>query len=103
MPSAIGERTELWSQQNSTGLWQVLICFALCHFLAPEVQNADEGEQAAGGVVVDVRLALKAFLQARARLRCGCHGAPYRWFQSGWGRQGFDRVKVAFADLESSP
>jgi hypothetical protein len=55
----MGERTALWSQQNSTD-------WGKSPKSSAPVQDADQGEQAARGVDVDLGLAVQPFLQDRA-------------------------------------
>jgi hypothetical protein len=57
-PSAIGERTALWSQQNSTDPGR----FG-ANASALEVENADQREKAARGQIIYLNFAFKPLLQ----------------------------------------
>src|SRR6056297_693611 len=93
MPSAMGERTALWSQQKSTD-WGSSCTIPAS---APEMQNADQGEKAPRGVIVDAGLALKPFLKdARAFVVDAPPGHVDGVDLAG--RHVLDSIEIAFAD-----
>jgi hypothetical protein len=68
------------------------------HLLAPEVQNADQGEQTARSIDIDLGFAFKAFLQdagafvvdtATGHIDClDLAGASFSQRQSSWHKSG---------------
>ena len=80
-------------------LRQVSFCFDVTHVLTPEVQYADQREQAACGIDVDVCFALKPFLQHSRAFIVDTATGHIDCFDLAGG-QGFDSIKVAFADLK---
>ena len=77
-PSAMGDRTALWSQQNRTDLRSGAQAY-------PPMQYADQGEETPGGVDIDLGLAVEPFLQHPCAPRCGCRAGPCRSPRSGSG------------------
>ena len=84
MPSAIGERTELWSATEQNRVRKRL------HALASEMQHADQREKAAGGVGVDIGLSLKPLLQDAAAFVVNAAPGHVDGFDLA-GRQRFSR------------
>src|SRR6056297_343121 len=93
MPSAMGERTALWSQQKSTD-WGSSCTIPAS---APEMQNADQGEQAPRGVIVDTGLALKPFFKDARALVVDATAGHVDGFDLA-RRHVLDRIEIAFAD-----
>src|SRR6056297_1464869 len=92
IPSAMGERTELWSQQKSTD-WGSSSATGS----GPEMQHADQREQASRGIVVDLRLAFQPLGQdARTFVVNPAPGHVDRFDLAG--RHVLHGVEVAFAD-----
>lgn len=67
--------------------------------LAPEMQHADEGEEAAGGGVIHLGLAVEPFLEDACALVVDAAAGHVDGLDLGWG-QAFDRVEIALADLD---
>src|SRR6056297_4097109 len=89
----MGERTALWSQQNSTEEGSLPLKSP------PEMQHADEGEEPPRGVVIDLHLAREPLLDHPRALVVDATAGHVDRLDLG-RRHGLDRVEIAFADLE---